>query len=183
MILKNIYAKLYRNIQNYRIKNLYYNKLFSEMDASLAANTYNCRRNSNTVVAANLSTYVETTLAKAWNALSFLNDYTDGGFFKLRQVVDKADIKRASAYRMISGQKVESGWMSQIKGIVADSPNKIRGDRCDVLLYEELGSWDKSTKAFIQGDALVGIQGMTFGIKIGGGIQFAALKLKKNGGD
>lgn len=142
---------------------------FSEMDASLATNTYNCRRNSNTVVAANLSTYVETTLAKAWNALSFLNDYTDGGFFKLRQVVDKADIKRASAYRMISGQKVESGWMSQIKGIVADSPNKIRGDRCDVLLYEELGSWDKSTKAFIQGDALVGIQGMTFGIKIGGG--------------
>lgn len=142
---------------------------FSEMDASLAANTYNCRRNSNTVIAAQLSKYVEDTLTKTWNALSFLNDYTDGGFFKLRQVVDKTDFKRASAYKMINGQKVEAGWMSQIKGVVADRPNKIRGDRCDLLLYEELGSWDASTKAFIQGDALVSIQGSTFGLKIGGG--------------
>lgn len=141
------------------------------MDASLAANTYNCRRWSNVVIAANLSKYVEDTLAKTWNALSFLNDYTDGGFFKLRQVIDKTDIKRASHYKIVNGQKVESGWMSQIKGIVADRPNKIRGDRSDVLLYEELGSWEESVKAFIQGDALIGIQGMTFGIKIGGGNQ------------
>ena len=142
---------------------------FSEMDASLAANTYNCRRASNTIIAANLSKYTEDTLSKTWNALSFLNDYTDGGFFKLRQVIDKSDIKRASFYKMVNGQKVEDGFKSQIKGIVADKPNKIRGDRCDVLLYEELGSWDNSTKAFIQGDALVSIQGATFGIKIGGG--------------
>lgn len=142
---------------------------FSEMDASVAANTYNCRRNSNTVIAANNSKYVEDTLAKTWNALSFLNDYTDGGFFKLRQVVDKADIKRASTYKMINGQKVEDGFMSQIKGITADRPNKIRGDRCDYLLYEEFGSWNDSVKAFIQGDALIGIQGRTFGIKCAGG--------------
>lgn len=139
------------------------------MDASVAANTYNCRRNSNTVIAANNSKYVEDTLAKTWNALSFLNDYTDGGFFKLRQVVDKADIKRASTYKMINGQKVEDGFMSQIKGITADRPNKIRGDRCDYLLYEEFGSWNDSVKAFIQGDALIGIQGRTFGIKCAGG--------------
>lgn len=98
-----------------------------------------------------------------------LNDYTDGGFFKLRQVLDKQDVKKSSVYKIINGQKVETGFMSQIKGIVADSPNKIRGDRCDVLLYEELGSWDNSIKAFIQGDALVSIQGSTFGIKVGGG--------------
>lgn len=127
------------------------------MDASLAANTYNCRPNSNTIIAANLSKYVEDTLAKTWNALSFLNEYTGGGFFKLRQVVDTSMIKRASTYNMIEGQKVETGFKSQIKGIVADSPNKIRGDRCDILLYEELGSWDNSVKAFIQGDALIGI--------------------------
>ena len=142
---------------------------FSEMDASLAANTYNCRRNSQVVIAANLSKYVEDTLNKTWNALSFLNNYTDGGFFKLRLVLDKQDIKKSSYYKMINGQKVEDGWMSVIKGIVADSPNKIRGDRCDVLLYEELGSWDNSVKAFIQGGALTGIQGMNFGIRIGGG--------------
>jgi hypothetical protein len=59
--------------------------------------------------------------------------------------------------------------MSQIQGIVADKPNKIRGDRTDLLIYEELGSWPNSIKAFIQGDALVGIQGQKFGIKVGGG--------------
>jgi len=37
---------------------------FSEMDASLAANTYNCRRASNTIIAANLSKYTEDTLSK-----------------------------------------------------------------------------------------------------------------------
>jgi hypothetical protein len=52
---------------------------------------------------------------------------------------------------------------------VADRPNKIRGDRTDLLIYEEGGSWPNSTKAFIQGDALTGIQGSRFGLKIIGG--------------
>lgn len=142
---------------------------FSEMDASLAANTYNCRRNSVTVIAAQQDNYVSKTLDKVWKALSFLNDYTGGGFFKLRQVNDTQYLKKASYYKMVNGQKVESGWMSQIQGIVADKPNKIRGDRTDLLIYEEFGSWSNSIKAFIQGDALVGIQGQKFGIKVAGG--------------
>jgi hypothetical protein len=44
--------------------------------------------------------------------MSFINDYTDGGFFKLRQVVDQALKKRASVYKIINGQKIETGWMS-----------------------------------------------------------------------
>ena len=142
---------------------------YSEIDASIAANTYNCRRNSVTVLAAQQDNYVSKTLDKVWKALSFLNDYTDGGFFKLRQVSDTQYLKKASYYKIVNGQKVESGWMSQIQGIVADKPNKIRGDRTDLLLYEEGGSWPNSTKAFIQGDALVGIQGKKFGIKVIGG--------------
>lgn len=142
---------------------------YSEIDASIAANTYNCRRNSVTVLAAQQDNYVSKTLDKVWKALNFLNDYTGGGFFKLRQVSDTQYFKKASHYKIINGQKIESGWMSQIQGIVADKPNKIRGDRTDLLIYEELGSWPNSIKAFIQGDALVGIQGQKFGIKIGGG--------------
>ena len=142
---------------------------YSEIDASIAANTYNCRRNSVTVLAAQQDNYVSKTLDKVWKALSFLNDYTDGGFFKLRQVSDTQYLKKASYYKIVNGQKVESGWMSQIQGIVADKPNKIRGDRTDLLLYEEGGSWPNSVKAFIQGDALVGIQGKKFGIKVIGG--------------
>lgn len=142
---------------------------FSEMNASLAANMYTCRDNSTTVIAANLAKYVEDTLSKVWSALSFLNDSTSDGFSQLAQVVNNAMQRKASYIEMRNGIKIESGSMATIKGIVADQPNKIRGDRCDLLLYEEGGSWINSTKAFIQGDALIHIQGEQFGYKLIGG--------------
>lgn len=142
---------------------------FSEMNASLAANMYTVRDNSNTIIAANLAKYVEDTLSKVWSALSFLNDHTDDGFSQLAQVVNNALMRKASYIEMRNGLKIESGSMAVIKGIVADSPNKIRGDRTDLLLYEEGGSWINSTKAFIQGDALIHIQGQQFGYKVIGG--------------
>nr|DAR62600.1 MAG TPA: TetR family Transcriptional regulator [Bacteriophage sp.] len=52
------------------------------------------------------------TLEKVWGALTFLNDKTDGGFFKLRQAADTALLKRSSFYKYVNGQKVEDGWMS-----------------------------------------------------------------------
>lgn len=142
---------------------------FSEIGASIVVNTYNCRRNSVVVVAAQLENYLTKTLSKCWKQLDFINDYTDGGFFKLRQVTDTNMSKKASVYKIINGQKVESGWMSEITGINADKPSKIRGDRTDLLIYEESGSWPKWKKAFEQGDALVGIQGAKFGIKMAWG--------------
>lgn len=142
---------------------------FSEMNASLASNMYTVRDNSNTVIAANLAKYVEDTLSKVWNALSFLNDSTGDGFSQLAQVINNAMQRKASYIEMRNGMKIESGSKSMIKGIVADQPNKIRGDRCDLLLYEEGGSWINSTKAFIQGDALIHIQGEQFGYKVIGG--------------
>ena len=54
--------------------------------------------------------------------MTFANDNTDGGFFKLRQVLDKQMVKKASYYKMVNGQKVEDGWMSEIVGIIADKP-------------------------------------------------------------
>ena len=107
---------------------------FSEIGAAIAINTYNCRRNSIVVIAAELDNYVTKTLDKCWKQLDFLNDYTDGGFFKLRQVTDTLYSKKASVYKVINGQKVESGWMSEITGIIADKPSKIRGDRTDLLI-------------------------------------------------
>lgn len=142
---------------------------FSECSAAVLANAYNSFRNANVVIAAHQDNYVSKTLEKVWKALSFLNDHTDGGFFKLSQVVNTQYQKRASHYKLINGQKIESGWMSQITGIVADKPNKVRGDRTDLLIYEEGGSWPNCLKAFIQGDALTGVQGARFGIKVIGG--------------
>lgn len=98
--------------------------------------------------------------------LSYLDDNTEDGMRKLRQVHDTAKWKRASS-KTTDG--VEIGWMSEIEGITADKPNKIRGDRTDILMYEESGSWPNWKKAFIQGDALIDIQGQRFGIKLAWG--------------
>lgn len=142
---------------------------YSESIAAILANSYNSIRNTVNLVTAFNSDHLNNTLSKVWNCLSFLNDNTDGGFFKLRQVIDKQDHKRASVYKMIDGQKVETGWMSQIIGITADKPSKIRGYRSDLLVMEELGSWPGSTKAYIQSTALVGPKGAQWGIRIVGG--------------
>ena len=142
---------------------------YSEIDSAIIVNSYNSIRNSINLITAHLSDHLNKTLEKVWRAMSFINDYTDGGFFKLRQVIDKADQKRASYYKIMNGQKVETGWMSQITGIIADKPNKIRGDRTDLLIYEEAGSWPGLTKAFIQADALVGPPDDQWGIRILGG--------------
>ena len=70
---------------------------------------------------------------------------------------------------MRNGTKIPTGWGSQIQKIVDDDPGKIRGDRTDVLVFEEAGLWPKLTKAFIQADALVGQVGSQWGIRLIGG--------------
>lgn len=142
---------------------------FSEINACLAANAYNCRRGSQTIITSHSDTYTSGTLNKVWNALNWLNAHTDNGFFKLRQVLDTKDAKRASHYKVTNGQKIETGWMSEIRGIVADDPRKLRGDRTDMLIMEESGSWPNFQKTYIQGQALIDIQGSKFGICISGG--------------
>lgn len=142
---------------------------FSEILASICANEYSCYRDSITMITAYDSGKLEKTLEKVWGALTFLNDKTDGGFFKLRQVVDKADIKRASFYKVVNGQKVEDGWKSQIEGIVADKPSKVRGDRAELVMFEEAGSNPTLLKSFIQGEALVDVGGNKMGILVAGG--------------
>lgn len=142
---------------------------YSESIAAIIANSYNSTRNSVNLVTAFNSDHLNNTLSKIWNCFSFINDNTDGGFFKLRQVIDKSDHKRASVYKMINGQKIESGWMSQVIGITADKPSKIRGYRSDLLIMEEAGSWVGSTKAYIQSTALVGPKGAQWGLRIVGG--------------
>lgn len=142
---------------------------YSETISAIIANSYNSIRNTVNLVTAFNSDHLNNTLSKVWNCLSFLNDNTEGGFFKLRQVIDKADHKRASVYKMVDGQKIETGWMSQIIGITADKPSKIRGYRADLLVMEEAGSWTNSTKAYIQSTALVGPKGAQWGVRIVGG--------------
>lgn len=59
--------------------------------------------------------------------------------------------------------------MSEIEGIVADNPRKVRGDRTERLIYEEAGSNTNLITSWIQGDSLVNLGGIKVGVKIGGG--------------
>ena len=142
---------------------------FSEINAAICDQIYNCYPNSVCMITANAQNYVDKSLDKVWGGLTFANDNTDGGFFKLRQVLDKQMVKKASYYKMVNGQKVEDGWMSMIEAIVADNDRKIRGDRVDLLIYEEAGSNPVLRKSYIKGNALVEIGGNRFGIRMVGG--------------
>lgn len=139
---------------------------FSEIGASIAVNTYNSKRESRTVIVAYDATKLDTTLDKCWTQLNYLNDQTEDGFKKLRQKYNNSLFKRAS---VLGVDGVERGWMSEIEGIVADKPGKIRGDRTDLLMLEESGSFPNWKKAFIQADALVEVNGERFGIIMGWG--------------
>ena len=121
------------------------------------------------MLTANAQNYIDKSLDKIWGGMTFANDNTDGGFFKLRQVLDKQMAKKASYYKMVNGQKVEDGWGSLIEAIVADNDRKIRGDRVDLLLYEEAGSNPVLRQSYIKGNALVEIGGNKFGIRMVGG--------------
>ena len=121
------------------------------------------------MLTANAQNYIDKSLDKVWGGMTFANDNTDGGFFKLRQVLDKQMAKKASYYKMVNGQKVEDGWMSLIEAIVADNDRKIRGDRVDLLIYEEAGSNPVLRQSYIKGNALVEIGGNRFGIRVVGG--------------
>lgn len=142
---------------------------FSEMNASITANFYSTSRNSTGIIVAAEEKKLTPTLSKLWEELSFLNYSTDGGFFKLRQVHDKAYHKKASRYEILNGQKVEVGFGSQLIGIIADTPDKVRGYRCGLLVFEEAGSFPNLTRAVIQGEALLDVGGNKIGISLIGG--------------
>lgn len=142
---------------------------FSEIVASIIACTYSVERNSISMITAYTALYVGKTMSKVTAALDFLNEHTDGGFFKLRQVSNSELEKKASYYKYINGQKVEAGFMSLIEGIVADKSSKVRGDRANIVLYEEAGSNPTLEESVIKGEELVNPGGNKIGISIIGG--------------
>ena len=141
---------------------------YSEIEAAILANSYNCIRGSVNVACAFASTQLDKLLTKVYDCLTFLNEKTDRGMFKSR-TIDKQYLKRSGQFKVINGQKVEVGWKSSLQGIVVDQPGKLRGDRTDLLMFEECGLWPSFTKAYTQSDALVGQIGYQWGLRLMGG--------------
>ncbi len=139
---------------------------WSEMGACLGVNLYTVKRRQQAIYTAFTDLFVTKTLEKCWRQLDFLNTETEGGFKHLRQAVNTQTQKKASKK---DKEGNESGFGSMITGIVADKPSKVRGDRAEMLLYEEVGSDPVLIKKWIQGDALIIVGGSRIGFKIGYG--------------
>jgi hypothetical protein len=102
-------------------------------------------------------------LNKAWTQLDFLNLYTEGGMRRVRQKENSAMLKRASKQ---TKQGEEYGHLAQMYGITADVSWKIRGDRCDRLVFEESGSNPILIESWMVSWALIEINGGRHGTRI-----------------
>ena len=140
---------------------------FSEINASLAARLYTTIKRSRTMITCFKDTYLNGTFSKLDHALTFINTNADG-FFKPR-LTDKALEKKSGYQVKIDGQFTDFGWRSVVIGINGSKPSNIRGDRVDLLIYDEAGSWPDLTTAIVQGQELCEVQGVPRGIMLFGG--------------
>lgn len=152
---------------------------FSEIAACLGVRLYSTAKGSTVVYAAFTDKYVRDVLDKCWEQLDYLNADTEGGMRHVRQKYNSDTHKRAS---LLNKAREEFGFMSDISGVTVDKPSKLRGDRVDLLLFEESGSNPNLVTTYIQSTALVEILGNKFGLRIvwgTGGDQGALEGLKK----
>lgn len=140
---------------------------FSEINASLAARLYTTIKRSRTMITCFKDTYLNGTFSKLDHALTFINTNADG-FFKPR-LIDRTLEKKSGYQVKIDGQFTDFGWRSVVIGINGSKPSNIRGDRVDLLIYDEAGSWVDLTTAVVQGQELCEVQGVPRGIMLFGG--------------
>lgn len=112
--------------------------------------------------------YIKTTFSKFDAAITFLNNNTQGGMFKPR-LIDKELHKKSGFQRKVNGQYEDQGFLSEVIAINGSKPGNIRGDRVDLLIFDEAGSWPGLTTAIIQGQELCEVQGVPRGIMLYGG--------------
>ena len=102
-------------------------------------------------------------LVKVSEHLAFIDEHTE--FFQRRQVKNTDKYRRASFKETLEdGSVIEKGMWSEIIGISLEgNPNKVRGLRGQVIIYEEAGNmreferaWEVSTSSIQQGNSVFG---------------------------
>lgn len=129
---------------------------FSEMGASLCVRPFITTPNYRVVASAFSDRHLKPLLSKIWSQLDWLYDETELAFRRVRMVKNTDMFKRASK-KDKDGK--EYGHMAEIEGIIADDPQKIRGDRVERLFFEEIGSDRVFKKKYLQGEALITVLG------------------------
>ena len=141
---------------------------FSELAANLCVRPFITTPNYRTVASAYSEKHLKPLLSKIWSQLNWLNEETETAFKRVRMVTDTNMHKKASKKNK-DGTEAPDSHNSEIEGIIADSAEKIRGDRTEKLFYEECGSDKIFKQKWIQGEALVNVMEEKIGIRVGWG--------------
>lgn len=134
--------------------------------ASMMNRNYFLLRNSKSYAFASSTQYLtgDGILVKAWEIMDFIDNNTAWG--KRRSFKNTDMHKRASYQESIDGIKTEVGYKSEIIGVSVDNPNKVRGKRGKLILYEEAGSFRDLLKAYQISRPSVEAGNKTFGLII-----------------
>ena len=133
---------------------------WSEIGASVMANRFSTRPNYRCLVTAALDGHMDGIRSMVWKELTYLNEETQEALKHLCQVHNTNDFKRAT---YLDNEGKEKGWWSEIEFKVSEDPNKLRSDRCDVIVLEESGSNKRLKEGKIKADALTSIRGRKMG--------------------
>jgi len=104
-------------------------------------------------------------LTKAWDFMDFVDQHT--AWTKKRQRFDTKIHKRASFVVDVDGTKTEKGYKSEIIGIsLKNDPQKHRGKRGKLILYEEGGKFPGLLQAWQIAQSYVESSGVTYGLMV-----------------
>lgn len=139
---------------------------WSEIASSFITRPYTTIPNFRSVVSAFSTNHLSPTLSKIWMQMDWLNDNTETAFKRVRMNINTKTHKRASTK---ASDGSEDGHRSEVEGIVCDDPDKLRGDRTQILVYEEAGADPILIKKWVKGTALITVLG---GKRVGRKIAF-----------
>lgn len=136
---------------------------FSEINAAIATNMFISIRQSFTIITCYDDKKLRRTYRKFTHALTFLDSKTDGGMFRLRQIEDSALTKTSGRYENKNGQKVPTGFQSTVAGVNGSDPSNIRGDRVDLIIYDEAGCHAPGTEVIMYDGSLKKVEDIKIG--------------------
>jgi hypothetical protein len=124
---------------------------FSYKGASMLCRNFYCIPRSKSYAIASEMEFLtkDGLLTKAWDMMNFVDANT--AFGKKRQKIDRSTHKRSSfVYEdENSGVKIEGGWGSEIIGVsLKNDPQKARGKRGKLILWEEAGKFPNLKQAW-----------------------------------
>ncbi len=140
-------------------------KGYSFKHASMLNRNFFLIPNSKSYALASTKEYLlkDGLLTKTWEMMDFINQNT--AWRKRRQMKDTDLHKRASYKATINGKPVEKGYKSEIIGVtLKNDPNRARGKRGKLILFEEAGSfpnllqaWQIALPSVEQGSSKIGM--------------------------